>query len=39
MDVPQDESEEVPVQITDDSDPVNMDETEEENRWALPDLD
>ena len=37
VDVPQDEN--APEQITDDSDPVDTEITEEESKWALPDLD
>lgn len=40
VDMPQDSEEDAPEQITDDSEPVNPDNsTEEEPKWVLPDLD
>ena len=39
VDMPQDDTEGAPEQITDDSDPIDTEITEEENKWVLPDLD
>lgn len=39
VDMPQDDTEGAPEQITDDSAPIDTEITEEENKWVLPDLD
>lgn len=39
VDMPQDETEDAPEQITDNTDPIETENTEEANKWVLPDLD